>query len=59
MTRRPPGNWPKRRGRTVDDLARLRITVRVDRPGVLLRDLHTAGVNAVSRAAVIRLLREL
>ncbi|MFB6961728.1 type I-E CRISPR-associated protein Cas5/CasD [Streptomyces sp. NPDC056309] len=31
------------RDRTVDDLARLRITVRVDRPGVLLRDLHTVG----------------
>ncbi|GAA1016720.1 hypothetical protein GCM10009564_52840 [Streptomyces thermogriseus] len=31
------------RDESIDDLAHLRITVRVDRPGVLLRDLHTVG----------------
>ncbi|MCN9242705.1 type I-E CRISPR-associated protein Cas5/CasD [Streptomyces sp. RY43-2] len=31
------------RGEPIDDLAHLRIAVRVDRPGVLLRDLHTVG----------------
>ncbi|TVZ90485.1 type I-E CRISPR-associated protein Cas5/CasD [Streptomyces sp. BK340] len=31
------------RGEPIDDLAQLRITIRVDRPGVLLRDLHTVG----------------
>jgi CRISPR system Cascade subunit CasD len=31
------------RNEPVDDLARLSVTVRVDRPGVYLRDLHTVG----------------
>lgn len=31
------------RNEPVDDLARLSVTVRVDRPGVHLRDLHTVG----------------
>ncbi|MGW4271474.1 type I-E CRISPR-associated protein Cas5/CasD [Streptomyces seoulensis] len=33
----------RHRGEPIDDLTQLRLTVRVDRPGVLLRDLHTAG----------------
>lgn len=33
----------RRRGEPVDDLARLSLTTRTDRPGVLLRDLHTVG----------------
>jgi CRISPR system Cascade subunit CasD len=31
------------RTKLVDDLARLSVTVRIDRPGVHLRDLHTVG----------------
>lgn len=31
------------RGATIDDLTQLSLTVRVDRPGHLLRDLHTVG----------------
>ncbi|MGW1143651.1 type I-E CRISPR-associated protein Cas5/CasD [Streptomyces sp. NPDC002454] len=31
------------RGQANDDLRRLRLTVRVDRPGYVLRDLHTVG----------------
>ena len=33
----------RRRGDPVDDLAHLSLTTRTDRPGVLLRDLHTVG----------------
>jgi CRISPR system Cascade subunit CasD len=33
----------RRRDERVDDLAQLTLTVRIDRPGVLLRDLHTVG----------------
>lgn len=33
----------RRRGEPIDDLTRLSVTVRADRPGVLLRDLHTVG----------------
>ncbi|MFI2764825.1 type I-E CRISPR-associated protein Cas5/CasD [Streptomyces echinatus] len=33
----------RHRSEPIDDLTRLRLTVRVDRPGVLLRDLHTVG----------------
>jgi CRISPR system Cascade subunit CasD len=31
------------RGQANDDLRRLRLTVRIDRPGYVLRDLHTVG----------------
>ncbi|MER5784887.1 type I-E CRISPR-associated protein Cas5/CasD [Streptomyces mobaraensis] len=33
----------RQRGQDNDDLRRLRLTVRVDRPGYVLRDLHTVG----------------
>lgn len=33
----------RHRGEPIDDLVRLSLTVRVDRPGVVLRDLHTVG----------------
>lgn len=33
----------RQRDQPLDDLARLSLTVRADRPGVLLRDLHTVG----------------
>lgn len=33
----------RRRGQPIDDLTALHMTVRTDRPGVLLRDLHTVG----------------
>ncbi|MYS39720.1 type I-E CRISPR-associated protein Cas5/CasD [Streptomyces sp. SID5998] len=36
----------------IDDLARLGLTVRVDRPGVLLRDLHTVGGGLPAAATV-------
>ncbi|MFD9904073.1 type I-E CRISPR-associated protein Cas5/CasD [Streptomyces sp. NPDC059063] len=35
-----------------DDLARLSLTIRVDRPGVLLRDLHTVGGGLPAKATV-------
>ncbi|MFB7176879.1 type I-E CRISPR-associated protein Cas5/CasD [Streptomyces sp. NPDC056257] len=35
-----------------DDLARLSLTVRVDRPGVVLRDLHTVGGGLPPKATV-------
>ncbi|MER7826967.1 type I-E CRISPR-associated protein Cas5/CasD [Streptomyces sp. NPDC096097] len=35
-----------------DDLARLSLTVRVDRPGVVLRDLHTVGGGLPAKATV-------
>ncbi|MGW4103915.1 type I-E CRISPR-associated protein Cas5/CasD [Streptomyces sp. NPDC004976] len=40
------------REKPVDDLARLGLTVRVDRPGVLLRDLHTVGGGLSATATV-------
>jgi CRISPR system Cascade subunit CasD len=33
----------RRRGEPLDDLARLSLTTRTDRPGTMLRDLHTVG----------------
>ncbi|MCE7081673.1 type I-E CRISPR-associated protein Cas5/CasD [Streptomyces sp. ST2-7A] len=33
----------RRRGEPIEDLQRLSLTVRADRPGVLMRDLHTVG----------------
>ncbi|WP_433888462.1 type I-E CRISPR-associated protein Cas5/CasD [Streptomyces sp. CA-111067] len=36
----------------VDDLTRLSLTVRVDRPGVVLRDLHTVGGGLTAKATV-------
>jgi CRISPR system Cascade subunit CasD len=33
----------RRRGEPLDDLRRLRVAVRADRPGTLLRDFHTVG----------------
>ncbi|WP_327231146.1 type I-E CRISPR-associated protein Cas5/CasD [Streptomyces murinus] len=38
-----PGAGPGAAGVRFDDLARLRFTIRVDRPGVRLRDYHTVG----------------
>lgn len=40
------------RAQPVDDLAQLGVTVRVDRPGVLLRDLHTVGGGLPAAATV-------
>ncbi|MEV6617296.1 type I-E CRISPR-associated protein Cas5/CasD [Streptomyces sp. NPDC051051] len=40
------------REKPIDDLAQLHITVRVDRPGVLLRDLHTVGGGLPAAATV-------
>ncbi|MEE4543604.1 type I-E CRISPR-associated protein Cas5/CasD [Streptomyces sp. V4-01] len=40
------------RGAPVDDLARLSLTVRADRPGVILRDLHTVGGGLPAKATV-------
>ncbi|MEV7416613.1 type I-E CRISPR-associated protein Cas5/CasD [Streptomyces sp. NPDC089919] len=37
------GALGRARGESIEDLAQLSLTVRVDRPGVLLRDLHTVG----------------
>ncbi|MFD7982688.1 type I-E CRISPR-associated protein Cas5/CasD [Kitasatospora indigofera] len=42
----------RRRGESIDDLARLSLTVRTDRPGVLLRDLHTVGGGLKGRDTV-------
>lgn len=42
----------RRRGDSIDDLARLAITIRTDRPGVLLRDLHTVGGGLPAKATV-------
>jgi len=36
----------------IDDLARLSLAVRTDRPGVLLRDLHTVGGGLPAKATV-------
>ncbi|MEU5774059.1 type I-E CRISPR-associated protein Cas5/CasD [Streptomyces venezuelae] len=42
----------RRRTEPVDDLARLSLTVRTDRPGILLRDLHTVGGGLPAKATV-------
>ncbi|QNP75287.1 type I-E CRISPR-associated protein Cas5/CasD [Streptomyces roseirectus] len=42
----------RRRGENIDDLTRLSVTVRTDRPGVLLRDLHTVGGGLPAKATV-------
>lgn len=42
----------RRRGESIDDLAGLSLTVRTDRPGVLLRDLHTVGGGLTGRHTV-------
>ncbi|WP_030267594.1 type I-E CRISPR-associated protein Cas5/CasD [Streptomyces violens] len=42
----------RRRGEPLEDLARLSLTVRTDRPGVLLRDLHTVGGGLPTKATV-------
>ncbi|WNI18721.1 type I-E CRISPR-associated protein Cas5/CasD [Actinacidiphila sp. ITFR-21] len=40
------------RDEPVDDLTRLSLTVRTDRPGVILRDLHTVGGGLPAKATV-------
>lgn len=42
----------RKRGEPITDLARLSLTVRADRPGVLLRDLHTVGGGLPPKATV-------
>lgn len=42
----------RRRDQPIDDLASLSLTVRVDRPGVLLRDYHTVGGGLPAKATV-------
>ncbi|MFF2012116.1 type I-E CRISPR-associated protein Cas5/CasD [Streptomyces sp. NPDC058195] len=42
----------RRREQPVDDLAALHMTVRTDRPGVMLRDLHTVGGGLPAKATV-------
>ncbi|KNE78853.1 MULTISPECIES: type I-E CRISPR-associated protein Cas5/CasD [Streptomyces] len=42
----------RRRNQPIDDLARLSLTIRADRPGVLLRDLHTVGGGLPTKATV-------
>ncbi|MEV4679936.1 type I-E CRISPR-associated protein Cas5/CasD [Streptomyces kurssanovii] len=42
----------RRRDQPVDDLTALRMTVRTDRPGVMLRDLHTVGGGLPAKATV-------
>lgn len=42
----------RRRGQSIDDLTRLSLTTRTDRPGVLLRDLHTVGGGLPAKATV-------
>ncbi|MCD9904240.1 type I-E CRISPR-associated protein Cas5/CasD [Streptomyces sp. MT29] len=42
----------RRRGQPIDDLTALHMTVRTDRPGVLLRDLHTVGGGLPGKATV-------
>ncbi|MFF2651709.1 type I-E CRISPR-associated protein Cas5/CasD [Streptomyces sp. NPDC058045] len=42
----------RQRGEPIKDLARLSLTTRTDRPGVLLRDLHTAGGGLPTKATV-------
>ncbi|MDQ0986671.1 type I-E CRISPR-associated protein Cas5/CasD [Streptomyces sp. V2I9] len=42
----------RRRDQPIDDLTALHMTVRTDRPGVLLRDLHTVGGGLPGKATV-------
>ncbi|PJN36628.1 type I-E CRISPR-associated protein Cas5/CasD [Streptomyces sp. CB02959] len=42
----------RHRSESPDDLVRLSITIRADRPGVLLRDLHTVGGGLPAKATV-------
>lgn len=42
----------RKRGEPVDDLASLSLTVRIDRPGILLTDLHTVGGGLPARDTV-------
>jgi CRISPR system Cascade subunit CasD len=42
----------RRRDEPLDDLTRLSLTVRADRPGVILRDLHTVGGGLPAKATV-------
>lgn len=42
----------RHRDQPIDDLTALRLTVRTDRPGVLLRDLHTVGGGLPGKATV-------
>ncbi|MFI2116680.1 type I-E CRISPR-associated protein Cas5/CasD [Streptomyces rubiginosohelvolus] len=42
----------RHRGQPIDDLTALQLTVRTDRPGVLLRDLHTVGGGLLAKATV-------
>ncbi|MFG2895080.1 type I-E CRISPR-associated protein Cas5/CasD [Streptomyces sp. NPDC048248] len=42
----------RRRGDSTEDLARLSLTTRTDRPGVLLRDLHTVGGGLPAKGTV-------
>ncbi|WP_033324253.1 type I-E CRISPR-associated protein Cas5/CasD [Streptomyces yerevanensis] len=42
----------RHRGENLDDLTRLSITVRADRPGIVLRDLHTVGGGLPAKATV-------
>ncbi|MEV7090158.1 type I-E CRISPR-associated protein Cas5/CasD [Streptomyces sp. NPDC093085] len=42
----------RRRDQPADDLARFSLTVRADRPGVLLRDLHTVGGGLLPKQTV-------
>ncbi|WP_329453209.1 type I-E CRISPR-associated protein Cas5/CasD (plasmid) [Streptomyces sp. NBC_01724] len=42
----------RQRSEPIDDLAHLSLTVRTDRPGVLLRDLHTVGGGLPAKATV-------
>ncbi|WP_116209909.1 type I-E CRISPR-associated protein Cas5/CasD [Streptomyces olivoreticuli] len=42
----------RRRGEPLDDLARLSLTTRTDRPGTLLRDLHTVGGGLPAKGTV-------
>ncbi|MDX3342730.1 type I-E CRISPR-associated protein Cas5/CasD [Streptomyces baarnensis] len=42
----------RRRSQPIDDLTALNMTVRTDRPGVLLRDLHTVGGGLPGKATV-------
>ncbi|MCX5115178.1 type I-E CRISPR-associated protein Cas5/CasD [Streptomyces sp. NBC_00378] len=42
----------RRRDQPINDLAALHMTVRTDRPGVMLRDLHTVGGGLPAKATV-------
>ncbi|MEV4949904.1 type I-E CRISPR-associated protein Cas5/CasD [Streptomyces sp. NPDC053755] len=42
----------RRRGESITDLTRLSLTIRADRPGVRLRDLHTVGGGLPAKATI-------